>query len=501
MITQTIQATIDLTTITVPYTYSFTSTNTCVSFSNQTGTSSTSNIITEVAYTTESCLEDNPVYLQVIGYNGCSISQQIQINNPCNNLSINLTQIGDYSFQATATSPNCGNVTIAWSFNDDLLSQASISNGRHSSTIDLTFNDLSSIRGRFPVSSSITATVTDCNGCEESSTLVFDICRPQVNNFVKHLQCYSNTVLGYTHSTGQFVIEEPTGCTSDINWSTLEFDLPSGFTLRSQLNTSPTRDAPSGSSYIITSTGVDPGTYTATYNVKDEHGVPSNNGVITLVVRSCGENNTITIPDRRINLDCGTVSPGDTIEINVENELITQTGTLVDWSTWVLVDPPTPQSPSIVLTTNVTGDHIIEYETNSPTILNDVFAWTVCDTNGNCAQASVYTVVECITGPTAVADSDCVSCDSSVIIDVLANDTSSGPIDVNTVEIESNPTNGTVDINSDGTITYTPNTGFEGADTFDYSVADTLGERSNSATVTVTVICAGEDTFKTICNS
>lgn len=501
MITQTIQATIDLDTIEVPYTYAFTSPNTCISFTNQSGTSSSSTLTTSVKFTDESCLTDNPVYLQLIGSDGCNKTQQIQINNPCSNLSISLTNLGNYKVQGAIVAPGCSETDVEWTFNDDLFNIQDQQDSTYLSTIEFDFHT-STIGGRLPVTSTISANVQDCNGCEATDSITLKICRPIVQDFVKHLQCYSNTTLGYTHTSGSFTIADPTNCTSNIDWSTLTWNLPDGFSVISAVNAGPTRGSTSGLTYTITSDStVDPGTYTGTYTVQDEHGVTSNEGVITLVVRSCTDNNTITIPDKRINIDCNIVTPGDTIEINVEETLLVNPTAVVDWSTWVLVDPPTPNSPSIVLTTNVDGDHIIEYETNSPTILNDVFAWTVCDTNGNCAQAAVYTMVECITGPSTVADADCVACNSSVTIDVLSNDTSSGPIDVNTVEIDVDPTNGTVDVNSDGTITYTPNSGFEGIDTFDYTVADTLGERSAAATVTVTVICAGDDTSVTICNS
>ena len=48
------------------------------------------------------------------------------------------------------------------------------------------------------------------------------------------------------------------------------------------------------------------------------------------------------------------------------------------------------------------------------------------------------------------------------------------------------PANGSVVVNSDNTITYTPNDGFTGTDTFSYTVADEIGTRA-SAAVTVTV--------------
>lgn len=490
---QTIQVTVDLNTIEVPYNYAFTSTSTCVSFSNQSGTSSSATLTTEVSFTNDDCLADNPIYVQLIGSNGCNKSQQIQVPNPCSNLNLNVTQLEDYKFQASVAAPGCSSVIVDWTFNDNIFNVQNQQDSSFLSTIELDFNT-SDVRGRIPLTNSITATVNDCNDCNLTVTKTFPICKPEIEDKVIFLACYSNPILGFTHTSSRFKIEEPTNCTSTVIMSP-QWSLPDNFNVTSLT-------IPGDATYYsITANGVEPGTYTGTYTLRDIHGIPSNEGVLTLVVRSCTENNTITIPDKRINIDCNTVTPGDTIEINVENELIVDSSAVVDWSTWTLIDPPTPNSPSIVLTTNTSGDHVIQYETNSPTILNDVFAWTVCDTNGNCAQASVYTIVECITGPVTVADADCVECGSSVTIDVLANDTSSGPLDVNTVQIEANPTNGTVDVNSDGTIIYTPNNGWEGVDTFDYSVADTLGERSASATVTVTTICAGEDTEVIICNS
>ena len=49
------------------------------------------------------------------------------------------------------------------------------------------------------------------------------------------------------------------------------------------------------------------------------------------------------------------------------------------------------------------------------------------------------------------------------------------------------PEHGTVVNNGDGTVTYTPNSGFIGVDSFDYTVEDNDGAVSNVATVTVTV--------------
>jgi hypothetical protein len=72
-----------------------------------------------------------------------------------------------------------------------------------------------------------------------------------------------------------------------------------------------------------------------------------------------------------------------------------------------------------------------------------------------------------------------------VAIDVLANDTDIDG-DALTVESFSQAANGTVDENPDGTLSYTPNVGFSGDDSFTYTVSDGIDEDA-PATVTVTV--------------
>ncbi len=74
--------------------------------------------------------------------------------------------------------------------------------------------------------------------------------------------------------------------------------------------------------------------------------------------------------------------------------------------------------------------------------------------------------------------------DTPIVIDVLANDSSEGD---NTLFVDSitQPFNGTAVINFDDTITYTPNTGYDGEDTFTYiAVVDV---EADQATVSITV--------------
>ncbi|RKE90143.1 hypothetical protein BXY58_0736 [Epilithonimonas arachidiradicis] len=74
-----------------------------------------------------------------------------------------------------------------------------------------------------------------------------------------------------------------------------------------------------------------------------------------------------------------------------------------------------------------------------------------------------------------------------VTIDILNNDV--GRVSPTTVTIVSQPTNGTVVVNPDGTVTYTPNPGFSGTDTFNYQVCNSDRSLCSTAVVTVNVGC------------
>jgi FtsP/CotA-like multicopper oxidase with cupredoxin domain len=90
--------------------------------------------------------------------------------------------------------------------------------------------------------------------------------------------------------------------------------------------------------------------------------------------------------------------------------------------------------------------------------------------------------------PTANDDSASTDENTAVTIEVLANDEDSdGTLEPSTVTVVTPPTDGQAIVNADGTITYMPDTGFTGTDSFEYTVEDDDGAVSNIATVTVVV--------------
>ncbi|THE57813.1 tandem-95 repeat protein, partial [Vibrio parahaemolyticus] len=114
---------------------------------------------------------------------------------------------------------------------------------------------------------------------------------------------------------------------------------------------------------------------------------------------------------------------------------------------------------------------------------SETLTFTATDPSGE----SISQTVNFTVAPVAdiVADKATVVEDTPTIIKVLGNDTFEGDGKVVSLDINNGPANGTVSVNPDGSVTYTPNDNYVGKDTFTYVV--TSGGVSESTTVTVNV--------------
>src|SRR5690606_1083876 len=114
------------------------------------------------------------------------------------------------------------------------------------------------------------------------------------------------------------------------------------------------------------------------------------------------------------------------------------------------------------------------------------FSYTISDGKGGTDSATVSVTVTPVNDPPkALNDSAATQQGKAVTISVLNND-SDVDNDTLTVTHVSNPPNGSATINSNGTITYTPDPGHFGSDSFTYTVSDGKGGTA-TASVSVTV--------------
>ncbi|WP_029280241.1 T9SS C-terminal target domain-containing protein, partial [Pedobacter borealis] len=116
----------------------------------------------------------------------------------------------------------------------------------------------------------------------------------------------------------------------------------------------------------------------------------------------------------------------------------------------------------------------------------------VSDVSGTSENNNTATVITFPKSPKAVDDKAQTAADKPVTINVLANDDpGNSTLDKLTVEIVGQPQHGKVTVNPDGTVTYKPDPGYTGDDTFTYRVKDAYGYYTNVATVTLRVNFAG----------
>ncbi|MFC2152917.1 Ig-like domain-containing protein, partial [Bacteroidota bacterium] len=136
----------------------------------------------------------------------------------------------------------------------------------------------------------------------------------------------------------------------------------------------------------------------------------------------------------------------------------------------------------------VYGDNTIDYTPSNWFIGEDSLKYMVTDIDGDLSIANVYIEIKPLVNniPVANDDSRGTSKNTDVIVDVLFNDTGLEDGNLN-LTIDNNPANGSVVINPDNTITYTPNTDYIGTDMFEYHVCDIDGDCSGTARVTINV--------------
>ena len=138
-------------------------------------------------------------------------------------------------------------------------------------------------------------------------------------------------------------------------------------------------------------------------------------------------------------------------------------------------------------TLNLSSDGTFTYEPDQDFSGSDFFTYQADDWGVRSNSATVtIEVLETNDAPVAYNDTVETEKDVAVTIDVLANDSDDDGDALTIGGIISGPSYGAALVNLDDTVTYTPNAGFSGSDSFTYTAHDGTVD-SNSATVTVLV--------------
>ena len=220
----------------------------------------------------------------------------------------------------------------------------------------------------------------------------------------------------------------------------------------------------------------DDGLETFTYTIDDNIGRTSNTATVT-----------IDINDSPVAND----DPAETTDEETAVE-IAVLGNDTDDDTIDVTTVTVTAQPANGTATVDAATGVVTYTPSADFAAVDTFDYTIADNDGAVSNAATVTVTVANVADAPVAVDDTVQTDEGVAVDIdlPANDTDAdGDLDANTVVIELAPTDGTLTIPTAlGSVTYTPNAGFSGTDTLQYTIEDALNARSNTATVTVTVL-------------
>ncbi len=120
-----------------------------------------------------------------------------------------------------------------------------------------------------------------------------------------------------------------------------------------------------------------------------------------------------------------------------------------------------------------------------------MFRYTISDDLGQASGQATVTI-QPSTAPRTGADVGGGVARDVINIDVLANDVPvRGQLDLASLTIVSDPANGQAVPQADGTVTYIPDDGFFGVDSFQYTITDTEGNVSDPTIVTVRAVESG----------
>ena len=248
---------------------------------------------------------------------------------------------------------------------------------------------------------------------------------------------------------------------------TWDISAPAGFTLNAD-----------GTAHVATDTAV--GRYEIPYTICAKNGTlcSTTKLVVTVLVP------TVT-PTIEVNGETFTYTGNPTVGNVLTNEKLNGTPNPSVRSVTISIMPPPPGAYEPYLAPS-TGDVIVPPHTPAG---NYTVTYRVCtiDTPVACGVAQVTVVIPATptstVAPIAADDKVETARNTPVTINVLANDTPNGATTPNVVTA---PLNGTAVVNPDGTIEYTPNTGFVGTDLLVYTLCNAGGCATATVNIEVT---------------
>ena len=224
------------------------------------------------------------------------------------------------------------------------------------------------------------------------------------------------------------------------------------------------------------------GTDTFSYTIEDEGGAKST-ATITLTI---GEINDVPIANDDTQ-DVDRDTQDNVIDVLANDDAVDANDALT------IVSTTNPASGTV----SIDDEQLLLYAPNPGFVGEDTFTYTIMDSQGEKATADVIVNVNAVNAPpTAVDDGELSAATGSpTTFDLLSNDDILPDTNetLSIIRVENISQGGEVIISGDGQqVTYTSAAGFEGTETFTYTISDgNGGEDTATATVDVTQFIPG----------
>jgi hypothetical protein len=194
------------------------------------------------------------------------------------------------------------------------------------------------------------------------------------------------------------------------------------------------------------------------------------------------------------NDDAFTVNEGSTINLDLAfNDIDVDDG--LDLTSIIIVSGPTNG------TITVNADGTVDYTHDGSETVADSFIYTIDDASGATSNTGFVSLTITPVNDAPIAGNDNLATNQGApltirpLTDLLVNDTDAEG-NLLTITGFTQPANGTVVNNGNGTWTYTPNPTFSGVDSFTYTADDGNGG-TDTATLNITVNAVADDTSNT----